>query len=68
MKPGGTFLIYNESNGETSKDNRWTNIIEGMTIYNAEQIKAVLLDAGFTNIKAKRNDRDWLCVLAEKDQ
>ena len=33
LKPGGTFLICNESNGDTDKDEKWTEIIGGMTIY-----------------------------------
>ena len=33
LKPGGTFFICNEANGETAKDDKWTQIINGMTIY-----------------------------------
>ena len=33
LKPGGTLLICNESNGDTDKDKKWTEIIGGMTIY-----------------------------------
>ena len=33
LKPGGTFLICNESNGDSDKDEKWTEIIGGMTIY-----------------------------------
>ena len=31
LKPGGTLLICNESNGDTDKDKKWTEIIGGMT-------------------------------------
>ena len=31
FKNGGTFLICNESNGKTTKDEKWTDIIHGMT-------------------------------------
>ena len=27
LKPGGTFLICNESNGDTNKDKKWTDIM-----------------------------------------
>ena len=27
LKPGGTFFICNEANGETAKDDKWTQII-----------------------------------------
>ena len=33
LKPSGTFLICNESNGDTDKDEKWTEIIGGMIIY-----------------------------------
>ena len=33
LKPNGTFRIGNESNGDSDKDEKWTEIIGGMTIY-----------------------------------
>jgi ubiquinone/menaquinone biosynthesis C-methylase UbiE len=47
LKPGGTFLICNESNGDTDKDEKWTEIIGGMTIYKDIELKAYLEQAGF---------------------
>ena len=47
LKGSGTFMICNESNGENSKEEKWTKIIQGMKIYNSEQIKKSLEDAGF---------------------
>ena len=41
LKPGGTFLICNESNGDTDKDEKWTEIIGGMTIYKDIESKGV---------------------------
>ncbi len=40
LKPGGTFLICNESNGDTDKDKKWTEIIGGMTIYKDVELSA----------------------------
>ena len=40
LKPGGTFLICNESSGDTDKDEKWTEIIGGMTIYKDVELKA----------------------------
>ena len=40
LKVGGTFLICNEANGDTDKDERWTEIIGGMTIYKDTELKA----------------------------
>ncbi len=41
LKPGGMFLICNESNGDTDKDEKWTKIINGMTIYKDVELKSV---------------------------
>lgn len=61
-KPGGTFFICNESNGETNKDDKWVEKIGGMTIYNAAQILTALHQAGFSDSKVSKNDKGWICV------
>ena len=66
MKPGGTFFICNESNGETNKDDKWVEKIGGMTIYNTAQILTALNQAGFTDAKAHKNGKGWICVTARK--
>ena len=66
LKTGGTVFICNESNGDTSKDDKWIEKIGGMTIYNGDQIKAVLEQAGFSGIRIEKNDKGWICVSAEK--
>ena len=68
LKVSGTFMICNESNGENSKEEKWTKIIQGMKIYNSEQIKKSLEDAGFTDIKIHKNKKGWLCVVCKKDK
>ena len=55
LKVSGTFMICNESNGENSKEEKWTKIIQGMKIYNSEQIKKSSEDAGLTDIKIHKN-------------
>ena len=65
LKPGGTFLICNESNGDTDKDEKWTEIIGGMTIYKDIELKAYLEQAGFQNIQIHKR-KNWLCVTAQK--
>ena len=67
LKGSGTFMICNESNGENPKEEKWTKIIQGMKIYNSEQIKKSLEDAGFTDIKIHKNKKGWLCVVCKKD-
>ena len=65
LKPGGTILICNESNGDTDKDERWTQIIGGMTIYKDIELKACLEQAGFHEVQIRKKKR-WLCVTARK--
>ena len=65
-KPGGTFFICNESNGETNKDDKWVEKIGGMMIYNGEEIRAALEQASFDGIQIYKNDKGWICVTAQK--
>ena len=65
LKPGGTFLICNESNGNTDKDEKWTKIINGMTIYKDTQLKAYLEQVGFHEVQIHKK-KGWLCVTARK--
>ena len=68
LKGSGTFMICNESNGENSKEEKWTKIIQGMKIYNSGQVKKSLEGAGFTDIKIHKNKKGWLCVVCKKDK
>lgn len=65
LKPGGTFLICNESNGDTNKDKKWTDIIGGMTIYKDTELKAYLEQAGFNDIQIHKT-KSWLCMTGRK--
>uniref|UniRef100_UPI00359C5701 class I SAM-dependent methyltransferase n=1 Tax=Faecalicatena contorta TaxID=39482 RepID=UPI00359C5701 len=66
LKENGIFMICNESNGEDEEGEQWAEIIEGMTVYNSEQIQILLQQAGFANIKIDTNDKGWLCAVGEK--
>ena len=65
LKPGGTFLICNESSGDTDKDEKWTEIIGGMTIYKDIELKAYLEQAGFHDVQIHKK-KSWLCITARK--
>ena len=65
LKPGGTFLICNESNGDTDKDKKWTEIIGGMTIYKDAELKTYLEQAGFHDVQIHKK-KSWLCITAWK--
>lgn len=67
LKPGGTFLICNESNGDTNKDEKWTDIIGGMTIYKGTELKTYLEQAGFRDIQIHKT-KSWLCVTGSKQK
>lgn len=68
LKENGTFMICNEVNGENAKDEKWANIVQGMKIYTSKQIQSTLQQVGFSNIKADKNDKGWVCVVAEKSR
>ena len=65
LKPGGTLLICNESNGDTDKDKKWTEIIGGMTIYKDIELKTYLEQARFHDIQIHKK-KSWLCITAWK--
>ena len=65
LKPGGTFFICNEANGETTKDDKWTQMINGMTIYTDTALKEYLEKQDFVRSKATKI-KGWLCVTAQK--
>ena len=64
-KTGGTLLVCNESNGETDKDKKWTEIIGGMTIYKDAELKTYLEQAGFHDVQIHKK-KSWLCITARK--
>ena len=57
LKPGGTLLICNESNGDSDKDEKWTEIIGGMTIYKDAELKMYLEQAGFHDVQITQKEK-----------
>ncbi|MCR5551541.1 MAG: methyltransferase domain-containing protein [Oscillospiraceae bacterium] len=67
LKPGGRFLICNESDGTDAASLKFEKLIDGMRCYTAEQLTAALKAAGFSGVRAERHpSRPWLTVLARK--
>lgn len=66
LRPGGTFLICNECGGENAGDEKWTEKIDGMTIYRDTELKTYLEQAGFRDTQTHKNEKGWLCVTARK--
>lgn len=68
LQPGGIFLIVNESDGENSLDNKWLSVIDGMRIYDGDQLSHFLTEAGFSNVIMDRDaKKHWLYVLAMRE-
>lgn len=67
LKPGGVFLICNESDGTDAASLKFEQIIEGMKCHTAEQMEAALKAVGFTAVTAYHHpSKPWLAVLAKK--
>ena len=67
MKPGGSFLIVNESDGTDKTGLRFEKIIDGMKCYTAEEIESALRSAGFSEVKCyHHSSKPWMAILAEK--
>ena len=67
LKPGGYFMICNESDGTDPAGVRFEKIIDGMKIYTAEEIETALKAAGFTEVTADHHpSKPWITLLARK--
>ena len=67
LKPGGYFLICNESDGTDKTSLRFEKIIDGMKCYTAEQLADALLKAGFSEVRTEHHPKNpWLTVMAKK--
>jgi len=67
LKPGGVFLICNESDGTDPTGTKFESIIEGMKNYTAQEIEAALKAAGFSQVEIDHHpNKPWIAVLAKK--
>ena len=67
LKPGGVFLICNESDGHDATGQRFSKIIDGMRVYTAKEIEAALKAAGFQVVVTDHHPSNpWITVLAGK--
>ena len=67
LKPGGVFLICNESDGTDPTGTKFESIIEGMKSYTAQEIEAALKAAGFSQVEIDHHPtKPWIAVLAKK--
>ncbi len=67
LRPGGLFMIVNESDGMDAGSKKFEEMIDGMKIYTAEELESALRDAGFSKVKTDHHKkRPWITVLAVK--
>ena len=67
MKPGGCFMIVNESDGKDDVGKKFEKMIDGMKLYTAEEIEKSLRSVGFTKVKTiHHGSQPWIAVLAWK--
>ncbi len=67
LKPGGIFLICNESDGYDEGGKKFEKIIDGMKCYTAGELSSALKAAGFSEVKSDRHpEKPWLAVVAGK--
>ena len=67
LKPGGYFIICNESDGTDPTSLKFEKIIDGMKNYTAEEIKAALKAAGFSEVTSDHHpSKPWITVIARK--
>ena len=67
LKPGGYFMICNESDGTDSTGLKFEKIIDGMKNHTVEEIEAALRAAGFSEVMSDHHpSKPWITVLARK--
>lgn len=67
LKPGGRFMICNESDGTDETSLKYEKIIEGMKCYTVDELTSALKAAGFTEVISDRYDSKlWITVIARK--
>ena len=67
LKPGGIFMIVNESDGTDATSLKFEKIIEGMKNHTAEEVEAALKTAGFSKVQSMHHPKKpWITVIARK--
>ncbi|MCR5061474.1 MAG: class I SAM-dependent methyltransferase [Saccharofermentans sp.] len=67
LKPGGVFMIVNESDGTDDVSLKFEKIIDGMKCYSIEQIESALKAAGFSSVTSDHFEgKPWIAVVAVK--
>ena len=67
LRPGGVFMICNESDGTDATSLKYEKIIDGMKNHTVKEIEAALKTAGFSEVRSDHHpSKPWITVLARK--
>ncbi|MBE6998228.1 MAG: class I SAM-dependent methyltransferase [Ruminococcaceae bacterium] len=67
LRPGGYFLICNESDGTDAAGLKFEKIIDGMKTHTVDAIETALRSAGFSAVECEHHpSKPWITVLARK--
>ena len=67
LRPGGLFLIVNESDGTDAMGEKWEKMIDGMKLYKGEELIGHLKNAGFADVDMNcKADKHWLAVCGRR--
>ena len=64
LRKGGCFLISLEAS-DPEQGKMWTERIDGMVVYTADELKQLLFEAGFSSVKAIHK-KEELHIIAHK--
>lgn len=67
LKPGGIFMVVNESDGTDDASLKFEKIIDGMRCYTVEQISSAMKASGFSEVTSDHFEgKPWITVIARK--
>lgn len=67
LVPGGKFLIVNEDDGLSGKNEKWERMVTGMHTYTPDELKKHLAAVGFRDITVTQDKKKhWLALTAAK--
>ena len=67
LKPGGLFVIGNDTDGIDPEGEKWAKLVGHMYIYTIEEITQYLTEAGFVNITSRHDEQTHrICVIGHK--
>ena len=67
LRPGGVFMIVNESDGTDEASLKYEKLIDGMKCHTIERIESALKTAGFSEVYSDHHEsKPWITVVAVK--